>query len=293
MRPLSVGELLDAAFSAVRRNFGPLVLCVLVVVVPVSILGTLISASSNEAAFDLDATTTTSSAGLVAAGTVANGLIGLVAQTLAAAACLRLVGADVLGNRVGAGGSLRYAAKRLGPLLLVAVLYALALFGGLLLLLVGAIWLGILFIFATPALLFEGKRGTEAMGRSRQLVKGSWWRVFGVMVVGYLIVIVLTAVVGAIVGLALINSDSELTNAIALTVVNILALALALPFTSALLAYVYFDLRVRKEGFDLALLARGIGEPDAAPSQVEGLPASDGPSSGGGFLPPQPPPPGG
>ena len=48
MRPLSVGELLDAAFSAVRRNFGALVLCTLVIVVPVSILNTLISASSNE-----------------------------------------------------------------------------------------------------------------------------------------------------------------------------------------------------------------------------------------------------
>ena len=44
MRPLSTGELLDAAFSAVRRNFATLVMCTLVVVVPVSILNTLIYA---------------------------------------------------------------------------------------------------------------------------------------------------------------------------------------------------------------------------------------------------------
>ena len=74
-----------------------------------------------------------------------------------------------------------------------------------------------------------------------------------------------------------------------LTVVNIVALAVSLPFISALVAYIYFDLRVRKEGFDLALLARGIGS-DAAPSDVglAGLPTTDTPPSTG-FLPPQPP----
>lgn len=300
MRPLSVGELLDAAFSAVRRNFGALVLCTLVIVVPVSILNTLISASSNDAAFDFGSSATISEdeIGVFLAGTGATVLLSLLAQTLTAAACLRMIGGDVVGSPSSAGESLRYAAQRLGPLLWIAVLYLVALVVGVLLFFVGAIWLGVLFSLATPALLFEEARGVSAMKRSRQLIADHWWRVFGALVVGYLIVAVLQGMLGGLIGsVILVNSDSELLNAAVLTAVNIIALAVTLPFASALIAYIYFDLRVRKEGFDLALLARGIGRDGGglggnggSASPVEGLPPADAPPSSG-FLPPQAPPP--
>ena len=66
-------------------------------------------------------------------------------------------------------------------------------------------------------------------------------------------------------------------------------LAVSLPFASALVAYIYFDLRVRKEGFDLALLARGMGGDGggSGATGIAGLPAEPAPSTG--FLPPQPP----
>lgn len=274
MRPLSVGELLDAAFAAVRRNFGTLVLCTLVVVVPVAIVNTLITASTSDTAFDF-ATNETPTGDEVApyvAGTLATALLSLVAQTLTAAACLRTLGGDVVGSPASARVSLRYAATRLGPLLWVSILYALALVAGVLMCLIGAVWLGVLFSLATPALLFEEARGAAAMTRSRHLIEGHWWRVFGALIVGYLIVAVLQGLLGALVaGVILANSDSELANAVAVTAVNILGLAITLPFASALLTYIYFDLRVRKEGFDLQLLAQRIQAP--APV-VEGLPST-------------------
>ena len=94
MRPLSVGELLDAAFAAVRRNFGTLVLCTLVVVVPVAVVNTLITASTSDQAFDFGATNTITEdeVGPYIAGTLATALLSLIAQTLTAAACLRALG---------------------------------------------------------------------------------------------------------------------------------------------------------------------------------------------------------
>jgi hypothetical protein len=293
MRPLSVGELLDAAFAAVRRNFGTLVLCTLVVVVPVAIVNTLISASTSDTAFDF-ATRETPTGDEVApyvAGTLATALLSLVAQTLTAAACLRTLGGDVVGSPARARQSLRYATSRLGPLVWVAILYFLALVAGVLMCLVGAVWLGVLFCLATPALLFEEARGASAMSRSRHLIEGHWWRVFGALIVGYLIVAVLQGLLGALVaGVILANSDSELGNAIAVTGANILGLAVSLPFASALLTYIYFDLRVRKEGFDLQLLAARIEAPgsglETGSVSDSGLPGTE---SSGGFLPPQPP----
>ncbi|MEA2123773.1 MAG: hypothetical protein QOI80_555 [Solirubrobacteraceae bacterium] len=298
MRPLSIGELLDAAFAAVRRNFGTLVLCTLVVVVPVAIINTLISASSSDAAFDFTTTNTISEDEIApyVAGTLATSLLSLLAQTLTAAACLRTIGGDVVGAPAGAAESLRYAAKRLGPLIWISILYALALVVGVLMCFVGVVWLGVLFCLATPALLFEEARGGAAMRRSRQLIEDHWWRVFGALVVGYLIVAVLQGILGALVGgVILAQSDSELTNAVLVTLVSIVGFALSLPFASALLTYIYFDLRVRKEGFDLQLLAQRIGAPGggtglgASDVTESGLPAADAQGSSG-FLPPQPPP---
>ncbi len=175
VRPLSVGELLDAAFSAVRRNFGPLVLCTLVVVVPVSVLNTLVSASSNDAAFDFANSTTVDedNLGLFLAGTGVTTLLSLLAQTLTAAACLRMVGGDVVGSPASPGDSLRYAAKRLLPLVWVTILYALAIVVGVLMCLVGAAWLGVLFCLATPALLFEEAAGSVRCGARGSSSRGT------------------------------------------------------------------------------------------------------------------------
>ena len=296
MRPLSVGELLDAAFAAVRRNFGTLVLCTLVITVPVAIVNSLITASTTDNAFDFATRTTITEhdLGPYAAGTLATALLSLLAQTLTTAACLRTLGGDVVSSPASAGQSLRYAASRLGPLLVVGLLYALSLIAGVFMCFVGAIWLGVLFCLATPAVLFEEARGTGAMRRSRQLIEGYWWRTFGALIVGYLIVAVLQGILGALVGgVLLANSDSTLANAVAITAVNIIGLAVALPFAAALLTYIYFDLRVRKEGFDLQLLAQRI---DAPPTGLgtstvgeSGLPGTEPPPGGSGFLPPQPP----
>lgn len=289
MRPLSVGELLDSSFAAVRRNFGTLVLCTLVVVVPLAILDTLIQASTTDYSFDFTTPTTLyQDEGAYYAGLLSSRLLGVVGSTLATAACLRALGGALVGDKVGTRTSLGYAARRLGPLLWVAILYALALVGGLLLLLVGAIWTFVLFVLATPAVLFEDQRGLAAMRRSRDLIADHWWRVFGVLLVMYLIVAVLQgSLVLVLTGVVLVNSDNEVLNAVILTAANIIGLAISLPLLAAVTTHIYFDLRVRKEGFDLQLLAQRIGPEAQAPSPVEGFPA---PEAGGGFLPPQPPP---
>ena len=44
LRPLSIGELLDAGFKLFRQRFGTLMICTLVPVVPLSLLSTIIVA---------------------------------------------------------------------------------------------------------------------------------------------------------------------------------------------------------------------------------------------------------
>ena len=64
--------------------------------------------------------------------------------------------------------------------------------------------------------------------------------------------------------LAVSDDVSELTAAIVLTLVNLLTLAITYPLWASVTSVVYYDLRVRNEGFDLQLLAQGVGAEPAA-----------------------------
>ena len=61
LRPLSVGEMLDAGFRLFRHRFGTLVACVVVPVVPLTILGTIVTASTDPNAYDVNAPVTDTS----------------------------------------------------------------------------------------------------------------------------------------------------------------------------------------------------------------------------------------
>ena len=299
LRPLSVGEVLDASFKVVRQSFGTLALCVLVVALPLNIINTLIAASTSNNAFDLDTTTNDVSTGTQLAGSLLTTILTIVLTTLAAAACFRAVTATYLGEKPTVGESLSFAASRLLPLVWLSILYGVGLIIPFLFFFIPGVWLAVAWSTSYPALLFEDVRGAKALGRSFGLVRGRWWATLGALVVMYLIVFVISAILGALFGAALISSlDSEALAAVIYTIINTLSSLVTLPLIAAVLTIVYFDLRVRKEGFDLHLLARGVGAPTdaanvAASSGLSGYESQSGQGGyqppGGGFAPPQSP----
>jgi hypothetical protein len=289
LRPLSVGEQLDASFKVVRQSFGTLAICVLVVALPLNIINTLIEASTRENAFNLDSTTNTVSTGTETAGVLLTIVLGMVLNTIATAACFRAVTGTYLGEQPTVGDSLSFAASRVVPLIWLSILYGLGLIIPFLLLILPGIWLAVAWALSYPALLSEDVRGVKALGRSFQLVRGRWWPTFGALLVMYLIVIVISGILGVLFGATLIASlDSEVVAAIIYTIVNTLSSLITLPLIAAVLTIIYFDLRVRKEGFDLHLLARGVGsEAPTSPQNVAAASGLGGEPSGGGFAPPQ------
>ncbi len=316
LRPLSVGEVLDASFKIVRQSFGTLAACVLVVAVPLNIITTLITASASEDAFNLDNNTTTGtgfSTGSEVAGTLVTGVLSIVLMSLASAACFRAVSGVYLGERATVGESLRFAMSRLVPVIVVSFLYVLGLIPAFIALIIPGIWLAVAWSVSFPALLSENLGPVAALGRSFKLVQGRWWPVFGALLVMYLLVTVISGILGVLFGATLIAAtDSEAVAGVFYTIVNTLSSLITLPLTAAVLTVIYFDLRVRKEGFDLQLLARGVGQDESAyatsaqaVSESSGLggyappaasggfapPAAPAPGQSGGFAPPQAPPP--
>jgi hypothetical protein len=103
---------------------------------------------------------------------------------------------------------------------------------------------------------------------------------------------VLNLALGLVFGAVLLGSESmgEVTFAVLSTLVGLLIAAITYPLWAAILTVIYYDLRVRNEGFDLQLLARGVGADASRFETSPERPSAPPPSTtGGGFRPPEEP----
>jgi hypothetical protein len=160
-------------------------------------------------------------------------------------AITRAVAAEAAGEDPSVEQSYRFGFHRLGAVLLVSVLVGLVTVVGLILFIIPGIYVGIRLATSTQALVVEGRRPTEAMGRSWELVGGHWWHAFGTLLVAGL----LTGLVNA-----LITAPFGGTGWFVRAVVAALATVVTLPYGTLVGVLLYLDLRARKEGLTLETL---------------------------------------
>jgi hypothetical protein len=156
-------------------------------------------------------------------------------------------------------------------LLVITKIYALAVLVGIGAF-IAAIWLAVRLGLAVPAIVLEGLGPIAAMKRSWQLVRGSWWRIFGISLLAGLVVALIAlvlqipfAIVGSAVGggggMTAIFSHGTGAAAAAPSVLgivigaigSIIAATCTRPISAGVTVLLYTDMRIRKEGLDLAL----------------------------------------
>jgi hypothetical protein len=300
LRPLSIGEILDVAIKIYLRNAWTLLRVVLVVVAPVQVVVALIqaSAASNGNGIDTSGTTTTISShdlALYLSAVGAASVLGAIAGTIATGACFKAVADAYLAEQPGWRSSLRFALARAHSILWITFLGGLAELIGTIACIIPGIYLWVAFSVAVPVLLTEGVKGSKALGRSRGLVGGRWWGTFGVVLLGSILAGIVSAAIGGVAGLAAGTTDANtVAGFLVNTVRGTVGSMISTPFTAAFVTVLYFDLRVRREGFDLQLLAERIGL--TAPPEGGYRPApgpAPAPRPVGDAAPPYwPPPPG-
>lgn len=288
LRPLGIGEILDVAMKIVWRNAGTLLRVVVFVVLPVQVVSAVISISATP---DPNSTTfTTQDLTATVVGAAAAAILTFLGSTLASGACFRAIAGAYLGHRTGWRDSIRYALHRLHSILWVTLLAGLATVLGLILCILPGIYLGVGFALAIPVLLTEDVHGGSALGRSRELVRGYWWRVFAVVALGYLLSGILGgAIQGVVAGLTTVSTSSDtVAGAVVSIVAGTVSSLITTPFVAAFLTVLYFDLRVRKEAFDLQLLAERIGVEPVAGRSAPLPPAPEDSHEEPPFWPPPP-----
>ncbi len=124
---------------------------------------------------------------------------------------------------------------RLGTILVAGILLTLAIVIGLAFLVVPGLILLTIWIVVIPAIVLENRGIGESFGRSRELVRGNGWNVFGVIVLTFLILIGVAIVIGLVL--------SPLEEWLAGLIQQIVGNTLVTPFIVAVWTLVYYRLR--------------------------------------------------
>ncbi len=164
--------------------------------------------------------------------------LDLVATSLFTGMIAELV-ADLENGRrdASAGQLLRAVGPALGELILVSVVSGIGEAIGFILIVPGLILLT-LWAVAAPVVVIEHPGGLRALDRSRELVRGNGWRVFGVIVLFALLVLV----VGGTIEIIAASAGS-----IPALIADVAVSVLTLPLLSLASAVLYFQLHALQQ----------------------------------------------
>jgi hypothetical protein len=173
-------------------------------------------------------------------GAILASLISLVAAFWVQGALVKAV-EDVRDGRADLtlGETFDRVRPQLGSIIVAGILAALGIFVGLLLLIIPGLVLLTWWILIIPVIVIEERRAGESFGRSRELVRGYGWGVFGVIVLTILLLIAFRIVLG----LVLIPFADWIQS----FVTELAAGTLATPFVAVAWTILYFRLRAAKE----------------------------------------------
>ncbi|WP_287930259.1 hypothetical protein [Arthrobacter sp.] len=339
LRPLRLGEVLDGAFQAARRNgkavFGStlifqLITAVLTLAVTLSSMGRL---TSNIFSDSLSQTAPTEAQLNSLAGSMLQLFIGVGAVSLISALMeMVLQGALVvpvlratLNRKTDFGQMWRLVKPRIGTLLLLALVYAaatflaIAVYAGILIgllfasnsmgsgsglaalgigfllglpFLAAGVWAGVKVMLAPASVVVENIGVFAGIKRSWQLTRQNWWRTFGIAALAAIIAGVIGAIITTPVGLLLglllpvmsPSPDQAMgTSAVASVFSSLIGAfvgAVTVAFQTGVMALIYVDLRMRRDGFDVTLLKESESGTDdgGIPGRGAAVPAAAGTS---------------
>jgi hypothetical protein len=260
---LDVARVFERIFEIYKDQFTLLIPAALVVFVPVALIS-----------------------GLIYAGDVSI-IGGLIVAAIATIATYWFQGMvveaarDILdGRRDHTIGSLvQSVTPVLGPLIVAGILAGIGIGIGLLLLIVPGLFLLTIWAVIAPVIVIERKGAIDSFGRSRELVRGHGWQVFGVIVVLFLVQFIITAVLNAIA-----NSVSD--SFVGYTISDLIVRLLVAPLTALAAAVLFFELKAMRgepvlgTGGSGQIAEPGPGTPAGGPAPTAAEPAPPTPPAG-------------
>ena len=238
IRAMSAGEILDTGFRLLRNHFVQLVGISAIVNIPLSIGQSLLER-------DMPTSVAALTPKLIVIGLVTFVSVAVVVPIVQTAITV-LLGDIYLGRETSIGGAFRKALSIVFPVLGTGLLASLIAIPAFLALVIPGIWFVLGLAVLSPVMILERRFGMAAIRRSLELVEDNRLRALGIG----LVVTVLSAALGA--GFDLAGGISPWLGGVATGI----AASLASSFAAAVFVVLYFEIRCRKEAFEIEQLSR-------------------------------------
>ena len=268
--PMTVGGILDQTFRLYRANFLRYVTIVALIQVPLGLLTLAFQTTwVNNLAAGRGADSAFEAAKVLGflLGFGLTFLVAIIAQQFVNAALVKSISESYLGGDVSVLGAYRFLAPKAGWLILAALIIAFGTGIGLMLCIVPGIFFSLYFVLTTQGIVTEDLNVIDGMKRSASLVSGNLGKVFLVLLVVFLLNVALGAIdmgIMAVVGRLVDVQKHYLAIQLMSQGLPLLQQVLMAPIHAAATILIYYDLRIRKEGFDLEMLARSFRPGGAA-----------------------------
>lgn len=233
-RPRDISALFSGALGVYRRNAGTFLVLSAAVVVPVHLI--VEGGGMEELTSGYDSSPS-------AAETVIPALVSfLVVAPLINAVCIHALHSVAAGERPRAREAILAGLESFAPIFFAVLLAGIGIALGLLLLVLPGIYIAVRWYFVPQAVVVEGARATAALEHSAELVRGAWWRTFGLIVIANL-----AAVVPGLLLLAPFGELAESTDRAVWTLVGTMATeTITAPFVALFSTLLYYDLLARR-----------------------------------------------
>jgi hypothetical protein len=173
----------------------------------------------------------------------------MIAFALMSAVLARLAGAAYLGEHREIEETVREVVPRIGAVILSTIVKYLLFLVGLLAFIVGGFYVMVRYFATTQAIVLEGVGTREAFARSTALSKGLKRHLFNTLMLVWIIYFVIGMAA------ALLSAPA---GELATAVVSALVTVVAYPVVAIVEVLLYYDARVRQEGYDIEVMAESL-----------------------------------
>jgi len=269
IRPMGLADILDSSIRLYRRNFGPFLGIVAIAWIPalaIQLYATYwylrIFMGGQASEVDL---LSLAGGGMMLG--LASAVVYLVAVPLAQGALIWAISKTYLQQPIGITQAYRVVLDKLGHIILAIVVTGLVVGVGTLACLIPGLVLGFMFAFTIPEVVLGNRDAISAMRRSWELAGYDFWKVVLTLLVLGLLVAIIGGALGApfqFLTLIPVPQDKMILLYTLIGGIRGLIQVVLQPVQIVGTILLYYDLRIRKEGFDIQLLAEAVDKEGAA-----------------------------
>ncbi len=264
LRAMSVGELLDKAFRIYRSKFLLLIAILAVALIPDSLIR-LVAIFYFPGSF----------------GSLLTSWAQILIRLIATVSLTVFISYTYLEKPITFQNAFSFGLKRywsvFGANFLVGIMIGMpiAFVGACIVFTIGSAAVGLIILFlplivffsakwsmSMPAIVLENLGASDGLKRSWNLTDEYFWRVLGTSFAATLLTWLITLLPSYAFAylFTMVNLDPKIVQLFSLMIEQVATL-IASPFSIAATVLIYYDLRIRKEGFDLQVLAESSNEP--------------------------------